>query len=181
MIKRAIGSNAGAMLVTLLLASLPGCGLGYVGIPPGETEDAGGADGPMTNVLTRPDGGTRPMPDGSTLPPTPDSGSVDAPLGHPESGPTDASPGKPDAQAPADTGPTADAADDTSASEDADDSGGLDAGGGLCLGYAPPDVIADCTACFGDGCQPNGCYGGYWCNTETGKCHELPPIECGDE
>ncbi len=56
----------------------------------------------------------------------------------------------------------------------------LDAGPVLCKGYAPPELPADCEACWGKGCQANGCYGGYWCDTKTAGCHEYPPSGCGE-
>lgn len=28
-------------------------------------------------------------------------------------------------------------------------------------------------------CQPNGCYGGWWCDTATLKCHAAPTTPCG--
>ncbi len=32
------------------------------------------------------------------------------------------------------------------------------------------DVVAACHACSGASCQPNGCYGGYVCDTVTMRC-----------
>jgi hypothetical protein len=47
------------------------------------------------------------------------------------------------------------------------DSGGT---GIVCGGYALPGTTASCSACSGSGCQANGCFGGYWCDTNTGHC-----------
>ncbi len=43
---------------------------------------------------------------------------------------------------------------------------------------APP-VASKCKACNidTDECQPNGCYGGYWCNSDTVDCL-APPKTC---
>ena len=44
-----------------------------------------------------------------------------------------------------------------------------DAGNGnsTCAG---PNTPANCHACSGQSCQPNGCYNGYLCDTVTDKC-----------
>jgi hypothetical protein len=47
-----------------------------------------------------------------------------------------------------------------------------------CAGYASPNSNAACHACSGGSCQPNGCYGGYWCDTSTNHCHASPPAGC---
>ena len=39
-----------------------------------------------------------------------------------------------------------------------------------------PDVPSTCRSCRYD-CQPNGCYAGWWCNTEKLRC-ERPPKNC---
>src|SRR5438067_2630794 len=49
-----------------------------------------------------------------------------------------------------------------------------------CTVLAPPDTPADCSACGGSSCQPNGCYNGYWCNTSTSRCR-TPPTTCGSD
>jgi hypothetical protein len=58
------------------------------------------------------------------------------------------------------------------------DSGVADAGGkdaGSCSGYASPTTKAACHACkSGVTCQPNGCYGGYYCTLATTKCVPKP-------
>ncbi len=46
----------------------------------------------------------------------------------------------------------------------------------------PPEK-SSCTSCTGTSsgghaCQPNGCYGGWWCDNSTSKCH-APPTNCG--
>jgi hypothetical protein len=44
-----------------------------------------------------------------------------------------------------------------------------------CTGWADPTASASCRACSASQtCQPNGCYGGYWCDTTTTKCHASP-------
>jgi hypothetical protein len=42
-----------------------------------------------------------------------------------------------------------------------------------------PTTAAECRSCDVEnlGCQPNGCYGGWWCNTTTDRC-ERPPAIC---
>jgi predicted phosphodiesterase len=61
---------------------------------------------------------------------------------------------------------------------------GGDAGGGatssMCGSLAGPDIKAgcSCTASASHGCQANGCYGGWYCNTATSKC-QAPPASCG--
>ncbi len=37
-----------------------------------------------------------------------------------------------------------------------------------------PSVPADCTGCTTSRCQPNGCYGGSWCQPSTRQCHRKP-------
>jgi hypothetical protein len=55
--------------------------------------------------------------------------------------------------------------------------GGLDAT--QCGALVGPTVPAACRACNLDAsdCQPNGCYGGYWCNTSDSDCR-APPQTC---
>ncbi len=53
-----------------------------------------------------------------------------------------------------------------------------DAGPGSCPGLADPNTPAGCSSCSGKNCQPNGCYGGWWCDTNTSKC-QAPPQNCG--
>jgi hypothetical protein len=41
-----------------------------------------------------------------------------------------------------------------------------------------PNTTAACNSCgTTHTCQPNGCYGGWWCDTSTSKCH-APPASC---
>jgi hypothetical protein len=42
-----------------------------------------------------------------------------------------------------------------------------------------PGVSSTCKACGTDtdDCQPNGCYGGYWCDSDKSDC-EMPPKTC---
>jgi hypothetical protein len=57
---------------------------------------------------------------------------------------------------------------------------GTDAGGGnqMCGNLAGPTVSAHCSSCGSTHtCQANGCYGGWWCNTQTDKC-QSPPSSC---
>jgi hypothetical protein len=59
-------------------------------------------------------------------------------------------------------------------------SSGSDAGGqpppNTCPGLADPNTTAGCSSCSqgSKSCQPNGCYGGWWCNTQTNKCQSAP-------
>jgi hypothetical protein len=63
---------------------------------------------------------------------------------------------------------------------DSGSSGGDASGGATCEGYADPNTFAGCTCAASDQseCQSNGCYGGYWCDTITSKCHANPPSGC---
>jgi len=49
-----------------------------------------------------------------------------------------------------------------------------------CPGFASPTTTASCSSCKqgSNGCQPNGCYGGWWCNTNTNKCQSSAPTNC---
>jgi hypothetical protein len=54
---------------------------------------------------------------------------------------------------------------------------GCDAGSATMCGTAvAPTVTAGCTSCSSSStmCQPNGCYGGWWCDTSTDRCEEAP-------
>ncbi|HSQ64352.1 MAG TPA: hypothetical protein VLM85_14090 [Polyangiaceae bacterium] len=57
----------------------------------------------------------------------------------------------------------------------------VDLGGPVdhCGTLVAPAVSAGCKACnpSSGGCQPNGCYGGYWCDTAKTDCH-TPPTTC---
>jgi hypothetical protein len=48
-----------------------------------------------------------------------------------------------------------------------------------CGDLVGPTVDAGCHSCgrFSNDCQPNGCYGGWWCNTYTHYC-QRPPYYC---
>jgi hypothetical protein len=54
---------------------------------------------------------------------------------------------------------------------------------GTCGALVGPSVSAACHSCTtgtGD-CQANGCYGGWFCNTQTNRCQSPPsPASCGD-
>jgi Cytochrome c len=69
-----------------------------------------------------------------------------------------------------------DAADDAANAADAADAAdamsAIDAAS--CVGLAAPGTKASCHACGTRPCQPNGCYGGYVCDTRTSTCHPLP-------
>jgi hypothetical protein len=72
---------------------------------------------------------------------------------------------------PADAGPGLDAAaPDLDAGRDAGDSGDAM----VCVGLAAPGTKSTCHACGLRPCQPNGCYGGYVCDTRASTCHPLP-------
>ena len=57
---------------------------------------------------------------------------------------------------------------------------GSEAGAG-CAGLAPPATPAGCSSCSASSsdCQPNGCYGGWYCDTATDRC-QAPPTICPD-
>jgi hypothetical protein len=48
-----------------------------------------------------------------------------------------------------------------------------------CGDLVSPATDAGCKACdkISSDCQPNGCYGGYWCNVLFNDC-EQPPKTC---
>jgi hypothetical protein len=54
--------------------------------------------------------------------------------------------------------------------------------GTTCPGFADPSTTAGCTSCkqFTQTCQANGCYGGWYCNTQTNKCQAPPTCTTGD-
>jgi hypothetical protein len=47
---------------------------------------------------------------------------------------------------------------------------------GNCQGYAAPTTPSTCNSCSSSSstCQPNGCYGGWYCDLTTSKCHAEP-------
>jgi hypothetical protein len=54
--------------------------------------------------------------------------------------------------------------------------------GETCGSLVGPDLTACCASCSPSSgtCQPNGCYGGWWCNADTCKCQAPPnPSSCG--
>jgi hypothetical protein len=54
---------------------------------------------------------------------------------------------------------------------------GCDAGSPtMCGALVGPGVTAGCSSCSSSSssCQPNGCYGGWWCDTSTDRCQEAP-------
>jgi len=56
---------------------------------------------------------------------------------------------------------------------------GSSGGGSTCGTLVGPNTSAGCSSCSGGSstCQPNGCYGGWWCDTATNKC-QSPPSNC---
>ncbi len=48
-----------------------------------------------------------------------------------------------------------------------------------CPGFADPTTTASCKSCGPQksGCQPNGCYGGWFCNLQSNAC-QAPPSNC---
>ena len=54
-----------------------------------------------------------------------------------------------------------------------EDSSGEDAAQ-ACIGYADPETTGNCHACTGSGCNPNGCYGTWYCKLDTQKCVAKP-------
>lgn len=78
--------------------------------------------------------------------------------------------------------PGPDAGADTASPSDSGSTGG-DTGGGTvdhCGSLVGPAVTAGCTCAAGHTCQANGCYGGWWCDSATDKCHAPPSsATCG--
>ncbi len=66
------------------------------------------------------------------------------------------------------------------AGEDAATDGGtvepLPDSGAICAGFAAPGAAAPCHGCGTHACQANGCYGGYYCEVTTAKCHPKPAL-----
>jgi hypothetical protein len=157
------------VLVAFFVATLAGCELSEVGIPGPAPDDARAPDARpnveldgriVVAVLEAGIPGDE-SPEGSdeSVAPAPDGGGdvvetppADAGVHDVAAPPKDAAPE--DSERPFDAGPI------------------------LCKGYASPEFPASCEACFGKGCQPNGCFGGYWCDTNTDYCHEDPPSGC---
>jgi hypothetical protein len=90
----------------------------------------------------------------------------------------------PDGGPGADTGPTAgDAGVSTDGGQHATDAHvppGNDAASPpmMCGGLVDPTTPACCNCASGHTCDPNNCYGGWWCNTATCTC-QRPPTSCG--
>ena len=49
----------------------------------------------------------------------------------------------------------------------------------ICGNLYGPNESACCSACNGQPCQSNGCYGGWWCNVDTCHCQAAPSGNCG--
>jgi len=50
---------------------------------------------------------------------------------------------------------------------------------GQCGTLVGPAIAGGCPSCVGkSSCQPNGCYGGWWCNGATNRCQPAPS-SCG--
>ena len=47
----------------------------------------------------------------------------------------------------------------------------------VCGSLLGPSKKAACASCGTNPCQPNGCYGGWWCNSSTNRC-QAPPGNC---
>lgn len=77
----------------------------------------------------------------------------------------------PDSQCPGKEGTDDAGMDDAGDSSTHVDAGPGDAG---CAGFAAPTAPSGCQGCGTHTCQANGCYGGYWCNAATNKCHPKP-------
>jgi hypothetical protein len=56
------------------------------------------------------------------------------------------------------------------------------AGSAMCGTLSPPSESACCTSCAQGAaqCQPNGCYGGWWCDATSCAC-QRPPTDCGQD
>ena len=44
--------------------------------------------------------------------------------------------------------------------------------------WKSPTTPAGCHCALPKPCTPNGCYGGYWCDTAGLTCHATPPAGC---
>ncbi len=58
--------------------------------------------------------------------------------------------------------------------------GGGDPNAGTCGNYDLPDTASCCTSCTpgSSTCQTNGCYGAWWCDSSTCRCHAASPSSC---
>jgi hypothetical protein len=58
------------------------------------------------------------------------------------------------------------------------DGTGVDSAAEHCGDLVGPDVTSTCRACdaSADACQPNGCYGGYWCDPDERDCRTPPNL-----
>jgi hypothetical protein len=51
---------------------------------------------------------------------------------------------------------------------------------GMCGSLAAPTTTAGCHCSSGQSCAPNGCYGGWWCDTSSNRCQRPPSsTSCG--
>ena len=66
-------------------------------------------------------------------------------------------------------------ADDAGTADDAGHPSSPDSGADAgCVGFAAPGAPSTCHGCGTHACQANGCYGGFWCDVATAKCHAKP-------
>lgn len=87
--------------------------------------------------------------------------------------------GDPDAssetlKAPAPGAPDADGGAKDASAKDGGAKADAGSASAACAGYATPTESASCNACGSKPCQPNGCYGGYYCTLSTSKCTPKP-------
>jgi len=69
--------------------------------------------------------------------------------------------------------PPSDTSDDAGSDDASEDASPGDAG--ACAAFAPPSTPASCHACkSGQSCDPNGCFGGYWCDLRAIRCVPKP-------
>jgi hypothetical protein len=155
-------------IATLLLIAGPSCAEGMGG----PMDDPSGDDSGVTVEASQPQGNGH---DGSSQPnPGQDSSATNGD----DSGPTGQDSAPPDLDAAAEVSTSS----DTGGPTVQDASSGQDSSPAAQDAMGPPDsgppsncagpsTPAACHACSpGPSCQPNGCYNGYICNTQTNHC-----------